>query len=99
MFAGERTAPENVEKKAEENLKSMAAECRKKDNSEIYITYFFLILLIICMAVNVSVGGMWLEGSAVFSNLLPTAFVVVAGGFVLTFWDADRHIVFWLGLP
>lgn len=129
LFAGERIAPENVEKKAEENLKDMAAECQKKDNRETYITYFFLILLIICVAVNVSVGGMWLEGSPVFSNLLLTALVVMAGGFflnltrnnefiqkclfvisvillissaaafVLSFWDADRHIVFWLGLP
>lgn len=129
LFSGEKIAPENIEKKAEENLISMAIECQKRDYRIISVVYITIFTMIISIAVNISVGGMWMEGSPVFSNLLFTFLFIVSWGifsklthddipmqkisfisslivlissvvaFTLTFWDVERHITFWFGIP
>lgn len=129
LFAGERISPENIEKKAEENLIGMAIEYQKRDYRVTFSMYISILIMLIIISVNISVGGMWMEGSPVFSNLLFTLLFVVLWSiilritrndiplqkvsfivslivlissvlaFVLTFWDVDRHIIFWLGIP
>lgn len=129
LFAGARIAPENAEKKAEENLISMAVECQKRDNKISVCIFVTILLALISVSVNVSVGGMWFEGLPIFSNLILTfclisswaaflyltrknvftqkialvinviMFLSATAAFVLSFWDADWKIVFWLGLP
>lgn len=129
LFSGEKIAPENIEKKAEENLISMAIEYQKRDYRILSTVYITIFIMIIGIAVNISVGGMWMEGSPVFSNLLFTFLFIVSWGifsklthddipmqkisfifslivlissvvaFTLTFWDVERHITFWFGIP
>lgn len=129
LFAGERISPENIEKKAEENLISMAFEYQKRNYRVVISQYITILLMIITISVNISVGGTGLEGWPVFSNLLLTvAWIISLGIFskmthnnisvqrvlfvfssillvssiialILTFWDFDRQIIFWLGLP
>lgn len=70
LFAGERITPENVEKKAAENLRSMAAEYQKREYRVISSKYITVLLMLITVSVNVSVGGIWFNGAAVFSNLM-----------------------------
>lgn len=40
LFAGERIAPENIEKKSEENLIGIATELQKKDHKIVLLKYF-----------------------------------------------------------
>lgn len=129
LFAGEKIAPENIEKKAEENLISMAVEYQKRNYRVVISQYITILLMIMSISVNISVGGTGLEGWPVFSNLFLTVAWIISLGifskmthnnilvqralfifssilvlsstiaFILTFWDFDRQIIFWLGLP
>lgn len=129
LFAGEKIAPENIEKKAEENLISMAVEYQKRNYRVVISQYITILLMIMTISVNISVGGVGLEGWPVFSNLfLAVAWIISLGifskmaqnnilvqkalfifssillvsstiAFILTFWDFDRQIIFWLGIP
>lgn len=129
LFAGERIAPENVEKKAEENLISMAVECQKRDYKISACIFVTILLALISVSVNISVGGMWFEGLPVFSNLILSICLTVSWAvllyltrenvfiqkmalviniiiflsavvaFILSFWDVDWKIIFWMGLP
>lgn len=47
FFAGERIAPENIEKKSEENLIGIAAELQKKDHKIVFLKYFTVIIAIV----------------------------------------------------
>lgn len=70
LFAGERIVPEDIPKKAEENLKSVTIEYQKRDKKIVFCQYCTILLTLIVMSINLSVGEMWFEGTPVLSNLL-----------------------------
>lgn len=129
FFAGEKISIEQIEKKAEENLISMAVEFQRQGKKTDLIGYITALLAIVCISINISVGGMWLEGSAVFSNFMVLLLFTITWGFyirisreskssqivfavcsiivllssvsafILTFWDINRNVVFWIAIP
>lgn len=70
LLAGEKIEPENIVKKAEENLTSMAIEFQSREHFIVWGIYGIVFFMIIIVMINSNVGGMWLEGIPVFSNLL-----------------------------
>lgn len=83
FFAGEKTPIEHVEQKAEENLIIMAVECQKQGKKVNFIGYITALLAIVCISINFSVGGMLLDGSPVFSNLVVTLLFTLTWGFYI----------------
>lgn len=77
LFAGERIAPENIEKKSEENLIGIATELQKKDHKIVLLKYFTAIIALVASATSISVGGISFEGTPVFSNLLLTILFII----------------------
>ena len=92
FFAGERIAPENIEKKSEENLIGIASELQKKDHKIVFLKYFTVIIALVASAVNISVGGISFEGIPVFLNLLLTVSVICSWGALMYFTSKDRCI-------
>lgn len=83
FFAGERIPIEQIEKKTEENLISMAVECQRQSKKTDIIGYITVLLAIVCISINISVGGMWLEGSPVLSNFIVAfLFTITWGGYI-----------------
>ena len=80
LFAGERIAPENIEKKSEENLIGIATELQKKDHKIVLLKYFTAIIAL----------GISFEGTPVFSNLLLTILVICTWGALMYFTQKDR---------
>lgn len=82
LFAGEKIIQQQIEKTTEEKLVSRAAECqeRKYDRS-IIIKYIVALLMVICISINIKVGGIWLEGSPVFSNLM--ILIIISIGWIM----------------
>ena len=90
LFAGERIAPENIEKKSEENLIGIATELQKKDHKIVLLKYFTAIIALVASATSISVGGISFEGTPVFSNLLLTILVICTWGALMYFTQKDR---------
>ena len=90
LFAGERIAPENIEKKSEENLIGIATELQKKDHKIVLLKYFTAIIALVASATSISVGGISFEGTPVFSNLLLTLLVICTWGALMYFTQKDR---------
>lgn len=90
FFAGERIAPENIEKKSEENLIGIATELQKKKHKIVLLKYFTAIIALIASATSISVGGISFEGTPVFSNLLLTVLVICTWGALMYFTQKDR---------
>ncbi|MFR3344279.1 MAG: helix-turn-helix domain-containing protein [Anaerobutyricum sp.] len=63
LFAGERIAPESIEKKSEENLIEIATELQKKDHKIVLLKYFTAIIALVASATSISVGGISFEGT------------------------------------
>lgn len=78
LFAGERIAAENNQQKFEENLISITTEYQKRDYRVITSAYAFLTIIIVSIAINLSVGNFWLEGSPVVTNFLLTLLCIIS---------------------
>lgn len=83
FFAGEKIPIEQIEKKTGENLIRMAAECQKQSKKIDVIGYITILLAIVCISINISAGGMWLEGAPVFSNAMIIFILTIAWGFYI----------------
>lgn len=83
FFAGEKIPAEQIEKKTEENLISMAVECQRQGKKTDVMGYITILLAIVCISINISVGGMWLEGSPVLSNFILVFLFTMACGFYI----------------
>lgn len=88
LFAGERIASEDIPKKAEENLKNMALAYQKKDKKIAPCKYCTILLALMAISINLSVGGMWLEGTPVFSNLLIVVLLLISWSLLL-YWTQE----------
>lgn len=78
LFAGEKISIENKDEKFEETLLLMTKDYQRKDYKIITNSYIFIIILVITMAINLSVGGALLEGTPVLNNFLFSILSVVA---------------------
>lgn len=92
LLAGERIASEDIPKKAEENLKSMALEYQKPDKKIVFCKYCTLLLAFIVMSINLSVGGIQFEGAPVLPNLLGTVLLMISSSLFL-YWTQEVVLI------
>lgn len=83
LFAGERIASEDIPKKAEENLKNMTVEYQKKDKNIVFCRYCTILLALVAISINLSVGGKWFEGTPVILNLLVLVLLMISWSLLL----------------
>lgn len=88
LFAGERIVSEDISKKAEENLKNMALEYQKGDKKVVSCKYCTILLALVAISINLSVGGVWFEGTPVFSNLLVVILMMISWSLLL-YWTQE----------
>lgn len=88
LFAGERIVPEDISKKAEESLKNMALEYQKGDKKVVSCKYCTILLALVAISINLSVGGVWFEGTPVFSNLLVVILMMISWSLLL-YWTQE----------
>lgn len=92
LFAGERIASDDIPKKAEENLKNMAFEYQKKDKGIVFCRYCTILLTLVAASINLSVGGMWFEGTPVLLNLLVLILLMISWSLFLCWTKEDIFI-------
>ena len=78
LFAGEKIEPQNIEKKAEENLVNIATEVQHRKQFVRWIEAIIGGLIIVIFMINISVGGMWFEGTPVVSNCILSILFIAA---------------------
>lgn len=89
QFAGERILPDDIPKKAEENVKNMALEYQSKDKKIVLCMCCSVLLTLVAISINLSVGGMWFEGTPVFSNLLVLVLLMISWSLFLCWIRED----------
>ena len=78
LFAGERIASDDIPKKAEENLKSMALEYQKENKKIVFCKSCTILLTLVVISLNLSVGGILFEGTPVLANLLAVILLMIS---------------------
>lgn len=89
LFAGERIAHDDIPKKAEENLKNMALEYQKRDKKRVLCGYCTILLALVTISINLSVGGKWFEGTPVMLNLLVLVLLMISWSLFLRWTQED----------
>lgn len=75
LFAGERIASDDIPKKAEENLKSMALEYQKENKKIVFCKSCTILLTLVVISLNLSVGGILFEGDTRIGKLVGSNFI------------------------
>lgn len=88
LFAGERILSDDIPKKAEENLKNMALEYQSKNKKTVVCKCCSILLTLVAISINLSVGGIWFEGIPVFSNLLVLVLLMISWSLFL-YWTQE----------
>lgn len=89
LFAGERIASDDIPKKAEENLKSMALEYQKGNKKIVFCKSCTILLTLVVISLNLSVGGILFEGTPVLANLLAVILLMISWSLFLYWTQQD----------
>ena len=89
LFAGERIASDDIPKKAEENLKSMALEYQKENKKIVFCKSCTILLTLVVISLNLSVGGILFEGTPVLANLLAVILLMISWSLFLYWTQQD----------
>lgn len=89
LFAGERIASDDIPKKAEENLKSMALEYQKGNKKIVFCKSCTILLTLVVISLNLSVGGILFEGIPVLANLLAVILLMISWSLFLYWTQQD----------
>lgn len=89
LFAGERIASDDIPKKAEENLKSMALEYQKGNQKIVFCKSCTILLTLVVISLNLSVGGILFEGTPVLANLLAIILLMISWSLFLYWTQQD----------
>ena len=92
LFAGEKIPTEDIVKKSEENLISIVTEYQKRDYRISFCVSITLVLTLICIAVNISVGDMWFDGMPVIGNTILTVMCIISWGVFSFFTQKDAAL-------
>lgn len=78
LFAGERILYDDISKKADENLKKKTIAYQSRDQKTTLCKYCTILLALVAISINISVGGVWLEGTPVLSNLFTSVLLMIS---------------------